>query len=113
MCFRKTKDFQKALLFIVWVGVSLPTVKKEVTLAIHKRIRGWLFGTIETSILECEQRGVRTSQGCKEAVIENLALPKTQLCWLIGPLILYIGFPLPADVNRALWGGGNTHSVKK
>ena len=32
--------------------------------------------------------------------------PKTQLCWLIGPLILNIGFPLPADVNRALWGGG-------
>ena len=25
------------------------------------------------SILELEQRGVRTSQGCKEAVIENVA----------------------------------------
>ena len=28
---------------------------------------------MEASILECEQRGVRTSQGCKEAVLENLA----------------------------------------
>ena len=44
-----------------------------VTLAIHKRMRRWLFGNVERSILEYEQRGVRTSQGCKEAVIENLA----------------------------------------
>ena len=44
-----------------------------VTLAIHKRMRGWLFGSFDSSILECEQRGVRTSQGCKEAVIENIA----------------------------------------
>ena len=44
-----------------------------VTLAIHKRMRRWLFGSVERSILEYEQRGVRTSQGCKEAVIENIA----------------------------------------
>ena len=44
-----------------------------VTLAIHKRMRGWLFGSVERSILESEQRGVRSSQGCKEAVIKNLA----------------------------------------
>ena len=43
------------------------------TLAIHKRMRNYLFGTVESSILENEQRGVRTSQGCKEAVLENLA----------------------------------------
>ena len=51
----------------------LPTITKMVTLAIHKRMRRWLFGNFETSILECEQRGVRTSQGCKEAVIENVS----------------------------------------
>ena len=39
----------------------LPTITKMVTLAIHKRMRGWLFGSVETSILESEQRGVRTS----------------------------------------------------
>ena len=36
-------------------------------------MRRWLFGSVEASILECEQRGVRTSQGCKEAVLQNLA----------------------------------------
>ena len=51
----------------------LPTITKMVTLAIHKRMRGWLFGSVETGILENEQRGVRSSQGCKEAVIENIA----------------------------------------
>ena len=44
-----------------------------VKLAIHKRMRVWLFGNIDSSILECEQRGVRASQGCKEAIIENMA----------------------------------------
>ena len=44
-----------------------------VTLAIHKRMQKYLFGNGERSILDFEQRGVRTSQGCKEAVIENLA----------------------------------------
>ena len=39
----------------------LPTITKMVTLAIHKGMRGRLFGSVETSILECEQRGVRTS----------------------------------------------------
>ena len=51
----------------------LPTITKMVTLAIHKRMRRWLFGRIEMSLLECEQRGVWTSQGCKEAVIDNLS----------------------------------------
>ena len=51
----------------------LPTITKMVTLAIHKRMQRFLFGNGEQSILELEQRGVRTSQGCKEAVIENLA----------------------------------------
>ena len=51
----------------------LPTVTKMVTLAIHKRMRRWLFGRIERSLLEYEQRGGRTSQGFKEAVLENLA----------------------------------------
>ena len=51
----------------------LPTITKMVTLAIHKRMRGWLFGSVERSVLENEQRGVRSSQGCKEAVIENIA----------------------------------------
>ena len=51
----------------------LPTITKMVTLAIHKRMQRYLFGNVETSILECEQRGVRSSQGRKEAVIENMA----------------------------------------
>ena len=51
----------------------LPTVTKMVTLAIHKRMQRFLFGNGERSILECEQRGVKSSQGCKEAVIENIA----------------------------------------
>ena len=51
----------------------IPTITKMVTLAIHKRMRAWLFGRVESSILECEQRGVRTSRGCKDAVIENMA----------------------------------------
>ena len=51
----------------------LPTITKMITLAIHKRMQRYLFGNGERSILELEQRGVRTSQGCKEAVIENLA----------------------------------------
>ena len=44
-----------------------------VTLTVHKRMRRWLFGSVEQSVLECEQRGVLASQGCKEAVIENIA----------------------------------------
>ena len=36
-------------------------------------MRKFLFGSGERSILECEQRGVRSSQGCKEAVNENVA----------------------------------------
>ena len=51
----------------------LPTITKMITLAIHKRMQRFLFGNEERSILELDQRGVRTSQGCKEAVIENLA----------------------------------------
>ena len=45
----------------------LPVITKRVTLAIHKRMQKFLFGSVEASILESEQRGVRTSQGCKEA----------------------------------------------
>ena len=52
----------------------LPTITEMVTLAIHKRMQRYLFGNGERSIMEFEQRGVRTSQGCKEAVIENIAL---------------------------------------
>ena len=51
----------------------LPTITKMVTLAIHKRMQRYLFGNGERSILELEQRGVRSSQGCKEAVIETIA----------------------------------------
>ena len=51
----------------------LPTITKMVTLAIHKRMQRYLFGNGERSILELEQRGVRSSQGYKEAVIENVA----------------------------------------
>ena len=51
----------------------LPTITKMITLAIHKRMQKYLFGNGERSILELDQRGVRTSQGCKEAALENLA----------------------------------------
>ena len=30
----------------------LPTITKMVTLAIHKRMSGWLFGSVDSSILE-------------------------------------------------------------
>ena len=50
----------------------LPTITKMVTLAIHKRIQRYLFGNGKQSILELDQRGVRSSQGYKVAVIENL-----------------------------------------
>ena len=33
----------------------LPAITKMVTLAIHKRMRNWLFGSVESSILDCEQ----------------------------------------------------------
>ena len=33
----------------------LPTITKMVTLAILKRMRSWLFGSVESSILDCEQ----------------------------------------------------------
>ena len=56
----------------------LPAITKMATLAIHMRMRLWLFGTQERSIRENEQRGVRSSQGCKEAVIENIALNLTR-----------------------------------
>ena len=39
----------------------LPTITKMVTLAIHKRMQRYLFGNGERSILELDQRGVRTS----------------------------------------------------
>ena len=37
----------------------LPTITKMITLAIHRRLK-WLFGSVEASILECNQRDVRT-----------------------------------------------------
>ena len=40
----------------------LPTITKMVTLAIHKRMGGWLFGSVDSGILEYDQRGVRISQ---------------------------------------------------
>ena len=51
----------------------LPTITKMVTLAIHKRMRRFLFQDVGRSVMELDQRGVRTSQGCKEAAIENIA----------------------------------------
>ena len=51
----------------------LPTITKMVTLAKHKIMWRFLFGSIEASILGYERRGVRTSQGCKETVLENIA----------------------------------------
>ena len=56
----------------------LPTITKMVTLAIHKRMPRFPFGNGERSILELDRRGVRTSQGCKEGVIENLASNMTK-----------------------------------
>ena len=50
----------------------LHTMTKMVTLAIHKRMRKWLFESVEKSIFQCEQRDARTSPGCKEAVLENM-----------------------------------------
>ena len=82
----------------------LPTITKMVTLAIHKRMRGWLFGSVETSILESEQRGVRTSQGCKEAVIENLASNTTKKKEKTEVIELYYDFQKAYDnVNQAFW----------
>ena len=43
------------------------------TLANHKRMQKFLFGDGERPIMKCEQRGVRTSQGCYDAVLENIA----------------------------------------
>ena len=45
-----------------------------VTLAIHKPMRWYLFGNGKRNIFDCEQRCVRTSQGCKDAGIENVAM---------------------------------------
>ena len=45
----------------------LPTITKMVTLAIHKRMRKWLFGSVDKSILQYEQRCediTRVQGGC-------------------------------------------------
>ena len=45
----------------------IPTITKMVTIAINKRLRRWLFGSVERPILEFEQNGVQTlarMQGC-------------------------------------------------
>ena len=81
---RRTTGFKMAKVLIFKAGdwndpanyrpiTCLHTITKMITLAIHKRVQRYLFGNGERSILDCEQRGVRTSQGCKEAAIENLA----------------------------------------
>lgn len=44
-----------------------------ITLAIHRRLKKWLFCSVDRSILELEPRGVRSSNRRKEEVIENLA----------------------------------------
>ena len=51
----------------------LPTITKMVTLAIHKRMRRWLFGSFGGDHPGVQSGGVRSSRGCKEAVIENIA----------------------------------------
>ena len=73
--------------------ICLPMITKIVTLAIHKRMRR-LFGSVEASILECEQRGVRTSQGCKEAVIENLAITEDFRKYRVRLIILRVCFKI-------------------
>ena len=50
----------------------LQTITKTVTLAIHARMKRAVLD-VEMSSVECEQRGVRTSQRCKETVIENIS----------------------------------------
>ena len=75
-----------------------------VTLAIYKRMRKWLFGNCERSILECEQRGVRSSQGCKEAVIENLASRTMKSKHKKTIVELYYDFQKAYNnVNHAFW----------
>ena len=44
-----------------------------VTLAINERVQIYPFGNVGTSILEFKRRGVLTSQGCKEVMIEKIA----------------------------------------
>ena len=79
----------------------LPAITKMVALAIHKWTMGWLFWRVEASILCSEQRGVRTSQGCKETVIENIAaniMKKKQKSLIVE---LYYDFQKAYDnVNR-------------
>ena len=75
----------------------LLTITKMATLAIHKRLRRWLFGNVDSSILECEQRGVRSSQGCKEAVIENIAINTRRKKEKSGIIELYYDFQKAYD----------------
>ena len=90
----------------------LPTSTKMVTLAIHKRLRKYLFGNGERSILEFEQRGVRTSQGCKEAVIENLAANVRKKRDKEEVVDLYYDFQKAYDnVNKSCLLGGAAQGV--
>ena len=61
-----------------------------------------MFGSIERSLLECEQRGVRSSQGCKEAVLENLASNLMKMGGNKEVIELYYDFQKAYDnVNQA------------
>ena len=65
-------------------------------------MRLFLFGNSERSIHECEQRGVRSSQGCKEAVIENVASSMVKMKDTNDILELYFDFQKAYDnVNHA------------
>ena len=50
-----------------------PGHHKDVNTDHAQKMQKYLFGNGERSIFEYEQRGVRTSQGCKEEVIDNVA----------------------------------------
>ena len=80
----------------------LPIITKMVTLAINERMRKRLFSSVEESILEFEQSCVRTSQGCKEAVIENVASNKMKKKEKNEVVELYYDFQKAYDnVNHA------------
>ena len=73
-----------------------------VTLAIHKQMQRYFLGNGERSILDFEQRGVRSSQGCKEAVIENRASNMMKKRCKKSAMELYYDFQKTHDnVNHA------------
>ena len=50
----------------------LQTITKMITLAIHKRMQKYLFGNGEKSIMDLEQRGVRTSRDARKRSLKTL-----------------------------------------